>query len=78
MELNILKKVLVEVLSVDESEIHLETTFLGDLGADSLDIYQIILQLEDASQLHFEAQDVEKIETVGQALALIESMEKAV
>ena len=78
MELSILKKVLVEVLSVDESEIHLETTFLGDLGADSLDIYQIILKLEDALQLHFEAKDVEKIETVGQALALIESMEKAV
>lgn len=78
MELEILKKALVEVLSVDVSEIHMETTFLGDLGADSLDVYQIVLKLEDALQLHFEPKDIEKIETVGQAVELIRRMEKEV
>lgn len=78
MELEILKKALVEVLSVDVSEIHMETTFLGDLGADSLDVYQIVLKLEDALGLEFKPQDVEKIETVGQAVELIRRMEKEV
>lgn len=77
MELEILKKVLVEILSVDVSEIHTQTTFMGDLGADSLDVYQIVLRLEEELDVHFEEKDVTKIETVGQAVALIQNMEKA-
>ena len=47
MELDVLKKVLTEVLNVDESEIHMETTFVNDLGADSLDIFQIVVRLQE-------------------------------
>lgn len=76
MELEILKKALVEVLSVDASEIHMETTFLGDLGADSLDVYQVILKLEDALGIQFAQGDIKGIETVGQAVGLIKELEK--
>ena len=43
MELEKLKKIIVEVLNVDEDEISEDTTFIDDLGADSLDIFQIIM-----------------------------------
>ncbi|MBO5242162.1 MAG: acyl carrier protein [Lachnospiraceae bacterium] len=71
MELEILKKILVEVLGVDASEIHEDTTFLKDLGADSLDIFQVVTRLEEELGVTFEASRVEKVETVGEALALI-------
>lgn len=76
MELEVLKKVLVEILSVDVSEIYTDTTLMGDLGADSLDVYQIVLRLEEELGVHFEEKDLTKIETVGQAVALIQKMEK--
>lgn len=71
MELDVLKKVLVEVLGVDASEIHDDTTFLKDLGADSLDIFQVVSRLEEELDVTFEPAKVEKIETVQQALLLI-------
>ncbi len=71
MELEILTKVLVEVLGVDASEIHEETTFVKDLGADSLDIFQVVSRLEEELGVTFEATAVEKIETVAQAIELI-------
>lgn len=77
MELDVLKKVLIEILSVDVSEIHMDTTFMGDLGADSLDIYQIVMRLEEELQIVFTEEDVREIETVGQAVTLIQKMEKA-
>lgn len=76
MELEVLKKVLVEILSVDVSEIYTDTTLMGDLGADSLDVYQIVLRLEEELGVHFEEKDLTKVETVGQAVALIQKMEK--
>ena len=71
MELEILTKVLVEVLGVDASEIHEETTFVKDLGADSLDIFQVVSRLEEELGVTFEPAAVEKIETVAQAIELI-------
>ena len=47
MELEKLKKIIVEVLNVDEDEISEDTTFIDDLGADSLDIFQIIMGIEE-------------------------------
>lgn len=76
MELEIIKKVLVEVLSVDASEIHMETTFLGDLGADSLDIYQIVVRIEEELSIRLEEKDITKIETVGQAVELVQKAER--
>lgn len=47
MEFDKIKKIIAEVLSVDENEITMNTTFVDDLGADSLDIFQIIMGLEE-------------------------------
>ena len=47
MEFEKLKKIIAEVLNVDEEEITMETTFVDDLGADSLDVFQIIMGLEE-------------------------------
>lgn len=71
MELEILTKVLVEVLGVDASEIHEDTTFVKDLGADSLDVFQVVSRLEEELNVTFVPAKVEKIETVEQALVLI-------
>jgi acyl carrier protein len=76
MELEILTKVLVEVLGVDASEIHEDTTFVKDLGADSLDIFQVVARLEEELGVTFEPAAVEKIETVAQAVDLIKDMIK--
>ena len=73
MELEILQKVIVEVLNVDPREIYEDTTFMGDLGADSLDLFQVIMGIEEAFDIEIEAEAVEGIETVGQAVELIKS-----
>lgn len=71
MELEKLKKVIAEVLSVDPEEITLETTFMDDLGADSLDVFQIIMGLEEEFDIEIPPEKAEKITTVGEAVELI-------
>jgi acyl carrier protein len=69
MEFDVLKKVIAEVLSVDENEITLETTFADDLDADSLDVTAIILELEDELGIEISDDDALEIKTVGDAVA---------
>lgn len=71
MELEKLQEVIANVLSVDPNEITLETTFLEDLGADSLDVYQIIMGIEEVFHIEIPAEKVERITTVGEAVELI-------
>ncbi len=71
MELEKLKEVIAEVLNVDPNEITKETTFLDDLGADSLDIYQIVMGIEEAFDIEIPAEKAEQITTVGEAVELI-------
>lgn len=73
MELKKLQEVIAQVLNVDPREITEKTTFLDDLGADSLDVYQIIMGIEDAFQIEIPAEKVEGITTVGEAVELIRS-----
>lgn len=73
MELEKLKEVIAGVLSVDPNEITLETTFLEDLGADSLDVYQIIMGIEEAFEIEIPADKAERISTVGEAVNLIKN-----
>lgn len=73
MELEILQKIIVEVLNVDPSEVDENTTFMGDLGADSLDLFQVIMGIEEAFDIEISAEAVEDVETVGQAVELIKS-----
>lgn len=71
MEFEKLKKVIAEVLSVDPEEITMETTFMDDLGADSLDVFQIIMGIEEEFDIEIPAEKAEKITTVEEAVELI-------
>ena len=71
MELEKLKKIIVEVLNVDEDEISEDTTFIDDLGADSLDIFQIIMGIEEEFDIEIPTEEAEKISTVGDAVEQI-------
>lgn len=73
MEFEKLQQVIAEILSVDPREITEKTTFLEDLGADSLDVYQIIMGIEDAFHIEIPAEEAERITTVGEAVELIRS-----
>ena len=76
MELEKLQEVIASVLSVDPKEITPETTFLEDLGADSLDVFQIIMGIEEVFHIEIPAEKAERITTVGEAVALIKKNEK--
>lgn len=71
MEREVLEKILAQVLGVDTSEIHTDTTFIKDLGADSLDIFQIVACLQEEFNVEFDPAGVEKLETVGDAVVFI-------
>lgn len=66
-------KIVVDRLGVEESKVTLEATFKDDLGADSLDVVELVMELEDEFDLQFSDEDSEKIVTVGDAVAYIES-----
>ena len=73
MEFEKLKKIIVDVLNVDENEITMDTTFIGDLGADSLDVFQIIMGLEEEFDIEIPNEQAEKIVTVGDAVEQIKA-----
>ncbi|MDR0958435.1 MAG: acyl carrier protein [Clostridiales bacterium] len=62
-----LKKIISEQLDVPEDSITLETSFAKDLKADSLDLFQIIMELEEEYDVEFPPDGAEKIKTVGDA-----------
>ena len=73
MELEMLRKVIAEVLNVDQAEITMDTTFVDDLGADSLDVYQIIMGIEEEFDIEIPSEEAEKIVTVGDAVEQIKN-----
>lgn len=73
MEFEKLKQVIADVLNVDPAEIKMESTFVDDLGADSLDVFQIIMGLEEEFDIEIPVDDAEKITTVEEAVNLIKS-----
>lgn len=66
-------KVIVDRLGVDESEVKLEASFRDDLGADSLDVVELVMELEDEFDMEISDEDAENISTVGSAVSYIES-----
>jgi len=70
------KSIIAERLSIDESKITLESSFIEDLGADSLDTVELIMQLEEAFDMQIPDEDAEKLTTVGDAIKYIESHKK--
>ncbi len=73
MEFEKLKEIIAEVLSVDQDEVTMDTTFTDDLGADSLDVFQIIMGIEQEFELTIDTDEVEGIKTVGDAVELIKT-----
>ena len=65
-------KVIVDRLGVDESEIKMEASFRDDLGADSLDVVELVMELEDEFEMEISDDEAEKIATVGDAVSHIE------
>ena len=74
MEFEKLKAIIAEVLNVDTEEISLDTTFVDDLGADSLDVFQIITGIEDEFDIEISNDDAEQILTVGDAVVQIKKV----
>ena len=66
-----IKEIVADKLSVDENEITLESSFIEDLNADSLDIVELIMALED--ELDMEIPDVENFKTVGDVVNYVQS-----
>lgn len=75
MEFEKLRDIIVEVLNVDETEVTMESTFIDDLGADSLDVFQIIMGIEEEFDIEIPNEEAEKIVTVGDA---VEQIKKAI
>ncbi|MCI7114119.1 MAG: acyl carrier protein [Agathobacter sp.] len=73
MEFEKLRKIIVEVLNVDENEVTMDSTFIDDLGADSLDVFQIIMGLEEEFDIEIPNEEAEKIVTVADAVEQIKN-----
>ncbi len=73
MEFEKLKAIIVDVLNVNENDITMDTTFVDDLGADSLDIFQIITGIEDEFDIEISNEEAESIATVADAVEKIKN-----
>ncbi len=71
------KKIVAEQLGVNESEIKIESSFVNDLGADSLDTVELVMALEEEFETEIPDEEAEKITTVQQAINYIQSHVKA-
>ena len=75
MEFEKLQEIIADFLNVQKDEIRPETTFVDDLGADSLDIFQIIMGIEEEFDIEIDNEEAEKIVTVHDA---VDQIKKAV
>lgn len=74
MELEKIKAIIAEVVNIDADSITEDTTFVDDLGADSLDIFQIIMGIEEEYDIELDNESVEQIQTVGDAVEAIRTI----
>ncbi|MDD4168844.1 MAG: acyl carrier protein [Desulfotomaculaceae bacterium] len=66
------KSIIVDQLGVEEEEVQMEASFVDNLGADSLDIVELVMALEEEFDLEIPDEDAEKIRTVGEAVRYIQ------
>ena len=69
------KDIIVDQLSVEEEEVKMESAFVDDLGADSLDIVELVMAFEEEFDMEIPDEDAEKIKTVGDAVKYIDDKE---
>jgi len=75
MELEKIKRIIAGVLNIEPSGITPDSTFIEDLGADSLDVFQIVMGIEEEFDIEISPEDAERIGTVGEAVELVRSAE---
>ena len=73
MEYETIKRLTAEQLNVDESEINLTTSFIDDLGADSLDLVDLMMALEEEFDIEVTEDEVENLKTVGDIVDFVKS-----
>ena len=73
MTLEKIKAILAEQLDVDENSITADTNIVDDLGADSLDVVELIMSVEDEFQIEVPDEAIEKMESVGDIVAFVEN-----
>ena len=71
MEFEKIQEIVSSVLNIDASEITMDTKFIDDIGADSLDLMQVIMALEEEFDIEIPEEEAEKIVTVGDAVEQI-------
>lgn len=71
MELEQIKKILAEQFSLNEDDITMDSSFAEDIGADSLDLVELVMALEQEFDIEIDDDEVEKIKTVGDAVRYI-------
>ena len=74
MEFEKLQEIIADVLNVDPNEVTMETTFADDLGADSLDVFQIVMGIEEEFDGEIPTEEVEQIVSVGDAVEQIKRL----
>lgn len=74
MEFEALKKAMATILGMDPDEIEMDMEFLADLGADSLDVYQIVMGVEEELGITIPSEPLQNIKTVREAVELIKSV----
>lgn len=65
------RQIIVDTLSIDEEEVKMDAHFMDDLGADSLDVVELVMAIEEEFDLEIPDDEAEKIQTVGQAVEYI-------
>ena len=73
MDFEKIRDIIAEVLNLDTEEITMESSFIDDLGADSLDVFQIIMGIEETFDIEIDNEEAEKIVTVGDAVEQIKN-----
>ncbi len=73
MELEKISGIISNVLGIDKDDIHLKSSLMDDLGADSLDIYRIFTRMEEEFDIEIGQAEIEKIKTVAQAVEKIKT-----
>ena len=74
MEFEALKKAMATILGLDPNEVEMDMEFLADLGADSLDVYQIVMGVEEELGITIPSEPLQNIKTVREAVELIKSV----
>ena len=73
MEFEKLQAIIAEVLNIEPEEVTMQSTFVDDLGADSLDLFELVMALEDEYSVEIPAEELEKMSTVGDVMEYLKN-----